>query len=127
MDRNFFSKQAFAAEELKKLRASVARSLGISARSREPEVKFHFAYMALIKIGIYLVARRGYRVKSRPGHHQAIIGALAGLLKNDDVALMGDKMRRSRNMDFYGADGMITETEAAKCFEFVEAIYKNLG
>lgn len=29
-------------------------------------------------------------------------------------------------MDFYSADGMITETEANMDFEFVEKIYKNL-
>lgn len=55
-----------------------------------------------------------------------IIEELGALLKNEDVVLIGDKMRRSRNMDLYSADGMITETEADKDFEFVEKIYKSL-
>lgn len=126
MDKNFFSKQAFTADELKKLHKSAEKCLTISKKNREPEVKFHFTYMALIKIGIYLIAKEGYRVKSRPGHHQMIIEGLSGILNNDDIILIGDKMRRNRNMDFYSADGAITETEADKDFEFVEKIYKNL-
>ncbi len=126
MDKNFFSTQTFTADELVKLRRSAAKYLEISRKNSEPEVKFHFTYMALIKIGIYLIASEGYRVKSRPGHHQMIIEELGELLKNGDVVLIGDKMRRSRNMDFYSADGMITETEAEKDFEFVERIYKSL-
>lgn len=126
MDKNFFSTQAFTADELEKLRKSAEKYLAISKKNREAEVKFHFTYMTLIKIGIYLIAKEGYRVKSRPGHHQMIIERLAELLKNEDVMLIGDKMRRSRNMDFYSADGMITETEAEKDFEFVEKIHKGL-
>ena len=89
-------------------------------------MKFHFTYMALIKTGIYLIAREGYRVKSRPGHHQMIIEEASAILKNEDLLLIGDKMRRARNMDFYSADGIITETEADKDFVFVEKIYKSL-
>jgi hypothetical protein len=91
----------------------------------EPEVRFHFTYMTLIKIGIYLIAKKGYRVKSRPGHHKILIEKLSEILSNEDIMLIGDKMRRRRNMDFYSADGMITETEANKDFEFVEEIYKS--
>ena len=126
MDKNFFSKQVFTADELEKLYKSAEKYLAISKKNREPEVKFHFTYMALIKIGIYLIAKEGYRVKSRPGHHQMIIEELSELLKNEDVMLIGDKMRRNRNMDFYSADGMITETEADTDYEFVEKIYKSL-
>lgn len=126
MDKNFFSPQTFDVAELAKLRGSAAKYLDISRKNNEPEVKFHFTYMALIKIGIYLIAREGYRVKSRPGHHQLIIEELGELLKNGDIVLLGDKMRRSRNMDFYSADGMITETEAEKDLQFVEKIYQSL-
>ena len=126
MDKNFFSKQAFSAKELEKLLKSAEKHLAISKKNREPEVKFHFTYMTLIKIGIYLIAKKGYRVKSRPGHHKMLIEGLSEILKNEDIMLIGDKMRRRRNMDFYSADGMITETEADKDFEFVEEIYKSL-
>ena len=126
MDKNFFSKQSFSAEELKKLLKSVEKHLSISKKNSEPEVKFHFTYMTLIKIGIYLLAKKGYRVKSRPGHHKMLIEGLSEILKNEDIMLIGDKMRRRRNMDFYSADGMITENDADKDFEFVEEIYKSL-
>jgi hypothetical protein len=126
MDKNFFLKQVFSAEELEKLLKSVEKHLAISKKNMEPEVRFHFTYMTLIKIGIYLIAKKGYRVKSRPGHHKILIEKLSEILSNEDIMLIGDKMRRRRNMDFYSADGMITETEANKDFEFVEEIYKSL-
>lgn len=49
-DRNFFVKQKFTEEELKKYKQSAKRDLGIAETNKEPEVIFHFAYMALIKM-----------------------------------------------------------------------------
>lgn len=79
-DKNYFSRQSFALEELEKYRKSIVRYLNIAKTSAETDVKFHFTYMALIKIGIYFIAKEGYRIKSRPGHHQKIIETLSKLL-----------------------------------------------
>ena len=123
LDKNYFSRQSFTSDELKKYRQSVIRYLNIAKTSTETDVKFHFAYMALIKIGIYFIAKEGYRIKSRPGHHQKIIEILSKLLDNEDIIIVGDKMRKNRNLDFYSSDSPITETEAAQDLKFTEEIF----
>jgi len=81
-DKNFFIKQQFDQEELEKYKKSAERNLNIAKSSEEPEVIFHFAYMALIKIGIYCLAKAGYRIKGKPGHHQKIIEYLSKALNS---------------------------------------------
>lgn len=125
-DKNYFVKQSFNPDELEKYRKSVIYYLNIAKTAVEAVVKFHFTYMALIKIGIYLIAKAGYRIKSRPGHHQKIIETLSKLAGNEDILLIGDKMRRGRNLDFYSSDSMITDTEAAQNLKFIEDTFQKL-
>jgi len=122
MDRNYFIKQIFTAEELGKIRKAINRSLGIAQKREEPEVSFHFAYMTLIKMGIYCLARDGYRVKGKPGHHKKIIEYLSHTLKNKEILVVGDKMRRDRNFDLYSTGIFISEKELAEYIEFIEKI-----
>ena len=53
-DSNQFTEQSFSAEELRKYYQAIKRDLAIASRDAEPEVIFHFSYMALLKIGMYL-------------------------------------------------------------------------
>ena len=122
MDRNYFIKQIFTAEELGKIRKAINRSLGIAQKREEPEVSFYFAYMTLIKMGIYCLARDGYRVKGKPGHHKKIIEYLSHTLKNKEILVVGDKMRRDRNFDLYSTGIFISEKELAEYIEFIEKI-----
>jgi hypothetical protein len=82
--------------------------------------------MALIKMGIYLIAKAGYRVKSEPGHHVKIIEALSGILSLKDILVVGDKMRKDRNIDLYSGGIVISPAESKEYFEFVEGLYKRL-
>ena len=125
-DKTFFAKQEFTAKALSDLAASAARELEIAASSPVPEVKFHFAYMALLKIGIYRIAREGYRVKSAPGHHKMVIEALSGLLGDKEVAVVGDKMRRDRNLDLYEAGAAFSSTETEEYLKFIANICKRV-
>ena len=99
---------------------------GVTWVSKEPEVIFHFAYMALIKIGIYCLAKVGYRVKSRPGHHQKIIEYLSTAINSEEVSIIGDKMRKDRNLDLYSADIVYSYGEIKEYLKFVENIYKQI-
>ncbi len=103
-DKNYFNRQRFTQIELEKYYNSIRKNLTIAQSNPEPEIRFHFTYMALLKIGIYLLAKKGYRVKSRPGHHQKIIETLSEILNNEDIVIIGDKMRKDRNLDLYSAD-----------------------
>jgi len=123
-DRNFFIKQRFKPEELEKYKKSALRNLGIARSGREPEVIFHFAYMALIKTGIYCLAKAGYRIKAKPGHHQKIIEYLSKALDTEDIAIIGDKMRNDRNLDMYGAETEYSDREIQEYLKFIETVYE---
>jgi len=121
-DKNFFGEQKFTDAELVKYRKSAKRDLDIALSSHEPEVVFHFAYMALIKIGIYHLAKEGYRVKSRVGHHQKIIESLSRILDSEDIGIIGDKMRKDRNLDLYSGDALHSLEEIKEYLRFIEAL-----
>lgn len=126
MDKNFFLKQNFSEDMLKKYKKSAKHALGIARTNKEQEVIFHFAYMALIKMGIYCLAKMGYRVKSQPGHHQKIIEYLAEFLKSEEIAIIGDKMRKDRNLDLYSVDYIYSEEEIKEYLNFIEKTYNRI-
>ena len=123
-DKNYFVEQEFSEKELGKYYESAKRDLRIAKKNKEPEVRFHFVYMALIKIGIYHISKNGYRIKSRPGHHQAIIEYLSKILSNEDIKIIGDKMRKDRNLDLYSAGMGNTADEISMYVAFVDKIFK---
>ncbi|MBI5150270.1 MAG: hypothetical protein HZA28_05830 [Candidatus Omnitrophica bacterium] len=125
-DKNFFIKQTFTPVELARYKKSAQRDLDIAHAAKEYEVVFHFAYMGLIKIGIYCLAREGHRVKSRPGHHQKIIESLGEILGSEDVLVVGEKMRKDRNLDFYSANAFGSPEESRDYLGFIEGLYKKL-
>jgi hypothetical protein len=126
IDRKYFIKQKYNPAELTKYKKSARRDLDIAKCSQEVEVKFHFAYMALVKIGIYCLAKTGYRVKARPGHHQKIIEHLSRALNSEDILIIGDKMRKDRNRDLYSADTVYSTDELGEYLEFIERIYEKI-
>lgn len=97
----------------------------IASASNQPEVKFHFSYLALIQIGITLMATIDYRVKSKDGHHVVIIENLAEILHDKDIDVMGNLMRRKRNSDIYGETTNITSKESKECQIFVDGVLKS--
>jgi len=126
LDKNFFVKQDFTKDELDKYKKPIHRNLGIAKTSDEPEIIFHFSYMAFLKIGIYCLAKQGYRVKSRMGHHQKIIEGLSEILKSEDIFLVGDKMRKDRNLSMYSADFLSFREEIDEYLNFTEALSKKI-
>ena len=125
-DRDFFIRQKFTRTQLGKYRQSAEHQLEIARRHEEPEIVFHFAYMALLKIGIYCLAKQGYRVRSRPGHHKKVMEALSAILDSRDVLIVGERMRKNRNRDMYDAGMLMTGKEAGEYFRFVDGLFKAL-
>lgn len=121
-ETQFFQKMSFAPEQLKRYFDSAERDYGIAATDSIPEVRFKFAYDSLIKIGVALIAKEGYKVRSQPGHHVKIIEKLSEILGDEDIDIVGNAMRQSRNKDFYDAGTIITKTQAGQYVEFVCAI-----
>ncbi len=110
----FFQKHTFPKEEVDRLLTAAEHDLKIASEDSFPEVKFTYAYNALLKGGIALLAMNGVRLRSVPGHHVILIEKLAELLKNPDVRTLGNAMRTKRNIDMYAGGAAIKRKRCAR-------------
>jgi len=120
-EAEYFQKIKFTADKIAQFIASAERDVAIAVGSGVPEVVFKFAYDALIKVGIALIASRGYKVRSRVGHHVRIIEKITEILNEPDVAVLGNKMRQDRNIDLYEGGGYVSEKDSQASLAFVKA------
>lgn len=86
-DEKYFLRFRFTNEQINRNFANAQKDLSIAKEVRIPEVKFNYAYSALIKAGITVLSFHGLRVKSVPGHHVKIIEYLAGALKDSNISV----------------------------------------
>jgi hypothetical protein len=127
-DPKFFRKVALTPEEGRQYYANALRDLKIARDDKFLEVKFTYAYQALFKAGVALVAVKGkHKVRSVPGHHVEVLKALSRLLDDPDVFDVGNAMRMKRNLDLYGPGGYVSEKEAADYMTFVAGVVKKVG
>jgi len=122
---NFFEKRKFEKKAIDKYFDGAIRDFKIAVDSRHPEVIFKFSYDSLIKTGLTLIAFYGYRVKSRQGHHIKILEKLSQILDNKDIEIMGNAMRKKRNLDLYDGGAIISEKEAEEYLNFIKNIIKD--
>jgi len=122
---DFFQKQDFLPEEIEKRFDGARRDLEIAEKDAFPEVRFTYAFQALVKLGIALLAREGLKVRSIPGHHVKILERLSSILKDPDILTFGNSMRMKRNRDLYGGSEQVTEKEAADYLGFVQKVFKS--
>ena len=118
----FFQPLKFTPRQLANYLSSAKRDLTIASQTKVPEVIFQFSYNALIKYGLYLIAGHGHRVRSAVGHHIKTIEKMAEITKNEEILLVGNQMRKSRNAGFYEGEELITEADARHYLTFVEKV-----
>jgi len=126
-DGKYFNNFKFAKEQVEKNFSNALKDLNIAKKDAMNEVKFDYAYKALIKTGIALASFYGKKVKSLPGHHIKIIEIISQALNDDSVDDVGNLMRSKRNTDFYGGGVEITEKECREYLEFVENVVKRIS
>jgi hypothetical protein len=127
-DPKFFRKVALTPQECRQYYEKALRDLKIARDDKFLEVKFTYAYQALFKAGVALIAAKtGQKVRSVPGHHVEVLKAMAQLLHDPDVFDMGNAMRMKRNLDLYGPGGYVSEKEAGDCVAFVAGVVKKVG
>jgi uncharacterized protein (UPF0332 family) len=117
-----FARHAFTADQVKNNLGNAKKDLCIAERITIPEVRFSYAYSALIKSGIALLSVYSIKVKSAAGHHMKIIEKLSEILGDDSMEDIGNTMRTMRNSDFYGGGIVVTEKEAAEYLEFAKIV-----
>jgi uncharacterized protein (UPF0332 family) len=122
----YFAKFRFTAEQVEKNLANAMKDFGIAQKDEIEEVKFNYAYSALIKSGIALLSHKGMKIKSVPGHHIKIIEAIAALLDDEAVNDMGNLMRSKRNTDLYEGGVNVTEKESREYIMFVDKVIERI-
>ncbi|MEW5907866.1 MAG: hypothetical protein AB1643_01650 [Patescibacteria group bacterium] len=123
-ENKYFRKFNFSKNQIRKYLDSAYKDLKIAKNANIAEVKFQFTYNAFIKLGISLIACYGYKVKSRLGHHIKILEKMSEILKNEDVLMYGNEMRKTRNIELYdGGSTIITNKQAKEYLDFIEKIF----
>ncbi len=121
-----FTRLKFSREQIEENLANAQRDLKIAKKDNILDVKFNFAYSALIKGGIALLSHSQLRIKSIPGHQAKIIEYLGQVLKDDSIETLGNLMRQKRNQDFYGGGIEVTEKECEEYLSFTEGVLKRI-
>jgi len=122
----YFIRFRFSKAQIKKNLNNTLKDLDIAKKVKILDVKFNYAYTALIKSGITLLSYYQWKVKSAPGHHIKIIEKLAQILKDDDIENIGNVMRSKRNLDFYAGGIEITKKECSEYISFIEDVITKL-
>lgn len=122
-----FQKLSFPGQQIQQFLRSARHDLKIAEGSDVPDVIFKFGYDALIKLGIALIAKKGYKVRSTAGHHVKILEKLSQLLKDEDIIVLGNKMRQERNVNLYGGGIFVGEKDSLEYLAFIKSIFKKAG
>lgn len=126
-DPKYFQKIDLTPDECGQYLHNALRDLKIAKEDRFLEVKFTYAYQALFKAGVALIAREsGQKVRSVPGHHVEVLKAMSRLLKEPDIFVVGNAMRMKRNQDLYGGGDFFSEKEAADYLLFVDRVLRKV-
>jgi uncharacterized protein (UPF0332 family) len=77
------------------------------------------AYEAMLKASLGFMFSRGYRARSQPGHHIAIIEFVRAHIDKKYASLMivFDRLRRKRNMALYDDTGFVSRHDAEQALE----------
>lgn len=77
------------------------------------------AYEAMLKGSLGFIFSHGFRARSQPGHHIAIIEFVRGRLDKKYAGLLTvfDRLRRKRNLALYDDTGFVTHHEAQQALE----------
>ncbi|HBA59662.1 MAG TPA: hypothetical protein DCZ92_02335 [Elusimicrobia bacterium] len=122
MTDKFLTEFSFTPAQVRKNLQNALRDLAIAEKDEILDVKFAYAYTALLKAGIALLSSRNKKVRSVPGHHVKIIEYLAGALQDTAIEDLGNAMRQKRNIDLYAGGTDITAKECAEYLEFVVSV-----
>ena len=118
----YFNRFDFSKTQINKNIQNALKDFKISNEDKILEVKFNYAYTALIKAGIALLSYYKAKIKSVPGHHIKIIEKTSEILKDKSIVELGNVMRSKRNLDFYSGGIEVTEKECREYTEFVDKV-----
>lgn len=80
----------------------------------DEEAALQQAYDAMLKASLGFMFSHGFRARSRPGHHIAIIEFVQSRIdkKHAGLITLFDRFRRKRNMTLYDDEGFVSHQDA---------------
>jgi uncharacterized protein (UPF0332 family) len=74
------------------------------------------AYEAMLKASLGLMFSHGFRARSQPGHHIAIIDFVRARIDKKHAGLISvfDRLRRKRNLALYDDRGFVSQHDAKR-------------
>jgi len=77
------------------------------------------AYEAMLKASLALMFSHGFRARSQPGHHIAIIEFVRARLdaKHGGLLSVLDRLRRQRNLALYDDTGFVSHRDAEQALQ----------
>lgn len=119
-DPKFFRSFKPTDEQIQRYLENAEHDLSIAEKDSFLEVRFTYAYQALVKGGIALIAKKGgVRVRSVPGHHIQILSKKSEILNDPDIDAIGNAMRTKRNLDLYEGGTILSEKDVNEYIAFV--------
>ncbi len=85
----------------------------------DEEASLQQAYEAMLKASLGLMFTYGFRARSQPGHHIAIIDFVRARIDKKHAGLLTvfDRLRRKRNMALYDDTGFVSHHDAKQALE----------
>ena len=123
-ESQYFQKLVFKEEQIEQFLKSALHDLKIAETSDIPDVIFKFSYDALVKLGIALIAKKGYKIRSTTGHHVKILDKLSQILREENILVLGNKMRQERNFNLYDGRFFVGEKDSREYLDFVKSVFK---
>jgi hypothetical protein len=77
------------------------------------------AYESMLKASLGFMFSHGFRARSQPGHHIAIIDFVRSRVdkKHAGLLIVFDRLRRKRNMALYDDTGFVSHHDAERALE----------
>ncbi len=85
----------------------------------DEEASLQQAYEAMLKASLGFMFSHGFRARSQPGHHIAVIDFVRARIdkKHVNLIVVFDRLRRKRNMALYDDIGFVSHHDAEQALE----------
>ena len=107
--------------QIERFLASADKKLATANRilAFDEEACLQQAYEAMLKASLGFMFSHGFRVRSQPGHHIAIIEFVRTRIgkKHAGLLIVFDRLRRKRNLALYDDTGFISQRDAENALE----------
>ena len=107
--------------QIERFLASADKKLASAHRilTFDEEASLQQAYEAMLKASLGFMFSHGFRARSQPGHHIAIIEFVRSRLdkKHSGLLTVFDRLRRKRNLALYDDIGFVSRHDAEQALE----------